>query len=122
MKKKKKFLIFWIIFIVIFFSLWINVLINKKFIKDYTKTEIEYRGYSAKDINKIDIDHSYLRFILWYNEWRISVEFLKLPNIFFYFTYRDNKIIFQWVSSDPMMDKDLVIEYSEKFKNWLLLK
>lgn len=69
----------------------------------------------------IDIMHSYINRILSYNEWRISVEFEKEPDMFFWFTYKEGKIIYQGVSSEPMMDKDKDIEYSEKFKNGTLL-
>lgn len=110
------------VFAVVLFFLCMNVFVQQKFIKTYTYTEIEYRGYTAKDISSIEIDHSYFRRILGYNEWRISVEFEKEPNVFFWFTYKDNKIVFQGVSSEPMLDKEAIIEYSEKFKEGNLLK
>ena len=56
-----------------------------------------------------------------YSIWRISVEFEQKPDILFWFTYRDNKIIFQGVSSEPMLDKEEILDYSEKFKNGTLL-
>ena len=102
--------------------LCLNVFIQQKFIKTYTYTELEYRGYMAQDVSEIKIDHSYLNRILSYNEWRISVEFVKEPAILFWFTYRDDKIIFQGVSSEPMLDKESVLDYSERFKNGTLLE
>ena len=108
-----------IVFIVV---LCLNVLVQQKFIKTYTYTELEYRDYTAQDVSAIKIKHSYLNRILSYNEWRISVEFEKEPDIFFWFTYRDNKIIFQGVSSDSMLDKESVLDYSERFKNGTLLE
>ena len=102
--------------------LCLNVFIQQKFIRTYTYTELEYRGYTAQDVREIKINHSYLNRILSYNEWRISVEFEKEPNILFWFTYRDNKIIFQGVSSDPMLDKEEVLDYSERFKDGTLLE
>ena len=60
--------------------------------------------------------------ILSYNEWRISVEFKNQPDILFWFTYRDNEIIFQGVSSESMLDKEAVIDYSERFKDGTLLE
>ena len=108
--------------IVIVTALCLNVFVQQKFITTYTYTELEYRGYDAQDVNEIEIKHSYLNRILGYNEWRISVEFEKIPDIFFWFTYRDNKIIFQGVSSDPLLDKEAVLDYSERFKNGTLLE
>ena len=102
--------------------LCLNVFVQQKFIKSYTYDELEHRGYTAQDVSEIKIKHSYINRILSYNEWRISVEFEKQPGIFFWFTYRDNKIIFQGVSSDPMLDKEAVLNYSEKFKNGTLLE
>lgn len=121
--KKKKFLItFIIILLLLIFGLCLNVVIQQKFIKTYTYTELENRGYTAQDVNEIKINHSYLNKLLSYNEWRISVEFKTEPNILFWFTYRDNKIIFQGVSSEPMLDKDEILDYSEKFKSGTLLE
>ena len=120
--KKKKFLItFIIILLLLIFGLCLNVIIQQKFIKTYTYTELENRGYTAQDVNEIKINHSYLNKLLSYNEWRISVEFKTEPNILFWFTYRDNKIIFQGVSSEPMLDKDEILDYSKKFKGGTLL-
>jgi len=101
--------------------LCLNVIVQQKFIKTYTYTELEYRGYTAQDISEIKIKHSYLNRILSYNEWRISVEFVEEPNVLFWFTYRDDKIVFQGVSSEPMLDKEAVLDYSERFKNGTLL-
>jgi len=122
MKKKKIFITIVIILVVFIFLLCMNVLIQQKFIKTYTYTELEYRGYTAQDVREVKIMHSYLNRILSYNEWRISVEFEKEPNILFWFTYKDNKIIFQGVSSEPMLDKEEILDYSERFKNGTLLE
>ena len=110
-----------IILLLVIFVLVFNVLIQQKFIKTYTYTELENRGYTTQDVKEIKIKHSYLNKILSYNEWRISVEFEKEPNILFWFTYRDNKIIFQGVSSEPMLDKESILDYSERFKDGTLL-
>ena len=121
--KRKRFLIATFISLMVFIVVLIlNVFIQQKFIKAYTYTELEYRGYTPKDVRKIEINHSYLNKILSYNEWRISVEFDKEPEVLFWFTYRDDKIIFQGVSSDPMLDKEAILEYSERYKNGTLLK
>ena len=120
--KRKKVLIATIIALVVFaVVLCLNVFVQQKFIKTYTYTELEYRGYVARDISELKIKHSYLNRLLSYNEWRISVEFVKVPDVLFWFTYRDDKIIFQGVSSEPMLDKESVLDYSERFKNGTLL-
>lgn len=121
MVKKKKALIISVVLVVIVFVLSLNVFIMKNFIKMYTYTELEYRGYTAQDVSEIKIKHSYLNRILSYNEWIISVEFKKEPDILFEFTYRDDKIIFNGVNSEPMLDKEEILDYSEKFKNGTLL-
>lgn len=121
--KRKKVLIATIIALVVFtVALCLNVFVQQKFIKTYTYTELEYRGYTAQDVDEIKINHSYLNRLLSYNEWRISVEFVKEPDVLFWFTYRDNKIIFQGVSSEPMLDKESILDYSERFKNGTLLE
>lgn len=121
MKRKKIIILGIIVLIVIILILYLNVFVQRKFIKTYTYTELEYRGYTAQDISEIKIKHSYLNRLLSYNEWRISVEFEKEPNILFWFTYRDNKIVFQGVSSEPMLDKESVFSYSQRYKNGNLL-
>ena len=121
MKRNKIFKIITIILIAVIFVLYFNVFVQQRFIRTYTYTELEYRGYTVQDISEIKIIHSYLNRILSYNEWRISVEFEKVPDILFWFTYRDNKVIFQGVSSEPMLDKTSILDYSERFKNGSLL-
>ena len=121
MKRKKIIILGIIVLIVIILIMYLNVFVQRKFIKTYTYTELEYRGYTAQDIREIKIKHSYLNRLLSYNEWRISVEFEKEPNILFWFTYRDNKIVFQGVSSEPMLDKESVFSYSQRYKNGNLL-
>ena len=120
-KKKKAFIIGVVVLVVIVFALNLNVFVVKKFIKTYTYAELENRGYTAQDVSEIIIKHSYLNRILSYNEWIISVEFKKEPGVLFQFTYRDDKIIFQGVTSEPMLDKEEILDYSERFKNGTLL-
>lgn len=110
-----------LVLLIIIAGLYLNVCIKRNSIKNYTEDYIVSQGYPIERIKKIDIMHSYINQILSYNEWRISVEFEKKPDMFFWFTYKEGKIIYQGVSSEPMMDKDKVIEYSEKFKNGTLL-
>lgn len=118
--KRKRILI--TVVIVIVAALFLNVFVRQKFITTYTYTELEYRGYTTQDVKEIEIEHSYLNRILGYNEWRISVEFENIPDILFWFTYRDGKIVFQGVSSDPLLDKESILDYSERFKNGTLLE
>lgn len=90
-------------------------------IRSYTCDYIEALGYSVDNIKNIEIQHSYISKLLGYNEWRIPVEFEKKQNMFFWFSYREGKIFYEGVSSEPMMDKEDVIKYSDMFKNGLLL-
>ena len=108
--------------LVVAIGLVIYPIMYKGTIKDYTSKYVVEQGYSIQSIKNIDVWHSYSAKILGYNEWRIYVEFEKEPNIFFWFTYRDGKIIYQGVSSEPMMDKSMVIQYSDKFKDGTLLE
>ena len=117
---KKKIIIAVLLLIIV--ALCLNVFVQQKFIKTYTFTELEYRGYTVQDVREIVIKHSYLNRILSYNEWRISVEFVEEPNVLFWFTYRDGKIIFQGVSSERMLAKDAILDYSERYKNGTLLE
>jgi len=70
----------------------------------------------------MEIKHSFLNKILFYNEWIILVEFESESDIIFAFTYRNKEIIKQGVTSDDLLDKDEIREYDEKFKNGELKK
>lgn len=107
--------------LLIIIGLAIYPVLYKEALKDYTRDYLIEQGYSSQSIKNIDILHSYSALILGFNEWRISVEFEKEPDVFFWFTYRDGKIIYQGVSSEPMMDKEDVIKFSDMFKNGTLL-
>ena len=120
-KKKTALIISAVVLVIIVFALSLNVFVMQEFIKTYTYAELEYRGYTAQDVSEIKVKHSYVNRILTYNEWIISVEFEKEPDILFQFTYRDDKIIFEGVSSEPMLDKEELLDYSERFKNGTLL-
>ena len=122
MKKKKVFTTIIIVSLLFTVVLCLNFFVQQKFIKTYTYTELENRGYTAQDVSEIKIKHSYLNRILSYNEWRISVEFEKEPDVLFWFTYREDKIVFQGVSSESMLDKESILDYSERFKNGTLLE
>ena len=50
------------------------------------------------------------------------MEFEKKPESLFWFTYRNDKIVFQGVSSESMLDKEAVMDYSERFKKGTLLE
>lgn len=121
-KKKKAYMISAVVLAAIVFALSLNVFVMKKFIRTYTYTELEYRGYAPQDVREIKIEHSYLNRILSYDEWIISVEFRKEPDILFAFTYRDDKIIFEGVRSESMLDKEEVLAYSDSFKNGTLFE
>ena len=114
--------LFTIIFIILILALSLNVVVQQKFIRTYTYTELEYRGYISQDIHEIEIKHSYLNRLLSYNEWRVSVEFKEVPDVLFWFTYRDNKIVFQGISSDNIHNKEEYVDYSDRFKNGTLLE
>ena len=91
-------------------------------IRNKTYDYLETKGYTEDDIADIEIKHSFINKILSYNEWRIFVEFESTPNVIFAFTYRNNEIIKQGVSSTPMLDKDEISEYDNKFNNGELKK
>ena len=78
---------------------------------------LETKGYTKSDISNMEIKHSFLNKILFYNEWIILVEFESESDIIFAFTYRNKEIIKQGVTSDDLLDKDEIREYDEKFKN-----
>lgn len=118
--KKKTIIMIACFMAAILIILCLNVFVSREAIRSRTYAEIESRGYAASEISSVRLDHSYLRRVLGYNEWRIAVEFEEVPDVFFWFTYKGGRILFQGVSSEPMMDKKAIIEYSEKYKNGTL--
>lgn len=107
--------------ILIVLSMMLHVYITQKSIEADTVAEIESRGYAAENISEISIDHSYVRKIFGYNEWRIAVKFEQEPDVFFWFTRKGGAIRFEGVSSEPMMGPEEAIAYSEKYKQGTLL-
>lgn len=75
------------------------------------------KGYTEQDISEIEVKHSFVNKLLGYNEWRIFVEFASEPDIIFAFTYRNEEIIKQGVTSSDLLDKDEILEYDAKFHN-----
>jgi len=112
--KKKYIVILLIICIVIMLTYKI---IAGNIVRDKTYDYLETKGYAQEDISNIEIKHSFLNKLLSYNEWRIFVEFKSEPNIIFAFTYRNKEILKQGVTSTPMLDKNEILDYSNKFNN-----
>ena len=114
---------------ILYVIIWIIVIacgycmIQGHIIQDKTYSYLETYGYTDEDIEQVDLKHSFLNKLLWYNEWRILVEFKKEPNIYYWFTYRNHEILKKWISSEPMFDKHKIIDYYDKFNNgWLKLE
>ena len=102
----------WIIMIVCGYCM-----IQWHIIQDKTYSYLETYGYTDEDIEQVDLKHSFLNKLLWYNEWRILVEFKKEPNIYYWFTYRNHEILKTWVSQVPSTDKDIIEKYFNKIEN-----
>lgn len=81
-------------------------------IEDKTYAFLETKGYIKDDILDLDIKHSFINKLLSFNEWRIFVTFKNEPDIAFAFTYRNEKIIRQGISSTPPLDKDEILYYA----------
>ena len=81
-------------------------------IQDKTYSYLETYGYTEDDIERVNLD---LKFS-WKNEWQIVVEFKKEPNILYWFTYRNNEIIKNWVAAAKIPHKEF-IEYENMFEN-----
>ena len=66
MKRRKMLITIIIIFVVIIVVLCLNVWVQQKFIKTYTYTELEYRGYTTQDISEVKMyamnNHPFQRF------------------------------------------------------------
>jgi len=116
MKNKKIIIILTIIVIVIGIILSYKIIAGNN-IKNKTYEFLETKGYTIEDISNIEIKHSFLNKLLSYNEWRIFVTFESEPEIIFSFTYRNNEIVKQGVTSEDLLDKDEIREYDDKFKN-----
>ena len=83
-----------------------NIVQNKMY------SYLETYGYTEDDIERVSLD---LKFS-WKNEWQIVVEFKKEPNILYWFTYRNNEIIKNWVAAAKIPHKEF-IEYQNMFEN-----
>ncbi len=87
-------------------------------IQEETYLYLETIGYTQNDIEDIDIKHSFINKVLGYNEWRIFVEFEKEPHIIFAFTYRNDQMIRQGITSEiTQLSKEEIEEYDRRFEN-----
>ena len=85
--------------------------------KKRTYEFLQTKGYGVEDVLKVEIKHSFINKLLSYNEWRIFVTFKSNPDIVFAFTYRNNEIVRQGVSSTHLLDKDEILDYENQFEN-----
>lgn len=83
-----------------------NIVQNKMY------SYLESYGYTEDDIERVNLDLKRS----WKSEWQIFVEFKKEPKILYWFTYRDNKIIKDWVAAAKIPHKEF-IEYENMFEN-----
>ena len=103
---------------ILYAIIWIVVIacgycmIQWHIIQDKTFSYLETYGYTEDDIERVNLD---LKFS-WKNEWQIVVEFKKEPNILYWFTYRNNEIIKNWVAAAKIPHKEF-IEYENMFEN-----
>ena len=121
MKKKGMIIIAAVLFLVVFWAALYPVMKRgsvQKAVEDY----IVAQGYPVESIKDTEVEHSYLNKALGFDEWRIFSVFEKEPDVAFCFSYRNGEILFHGVRSEPLLPKDKVIEYSEKFKDGTLLE
>ncbi|NLW24462.1 MAG: DUF3139 domain-containing protein [Clostridia bacterium] len=102
--KKKRFKIIAIILVTVVLICSAYVFMGAKKAEKLTWEYLKAKGYTAEQIKKIDINHSFLNIILSYNEWIIKVEFVDEPNVFYIHTIKDGKIVETGVSGD--VDKE----------------
>lgn len=91
-------------------------------IQDEAYSYLEKHWYTEDDIIQVDLKHSFLNKLLWYDEWLILVEFKEKPNVYYRLTYSNHEIINSWISPDPMLDKQEILKYDEMFRNGELKK
>ncbi len=115
---KKKYIILIIIILIIIVGIFFYKIIAGNNIKNKTYDFLEEKGYTRKDIEDIEIKHSFINKILSYNEWRIFVEFEREEDIIFAFTYRNKKIVKQGIKSDEyQLTKEEINEYDRRYEN-----
>lgn len=111
------YIIIWIIVIVCGYCM-----VKWHIIQNEAYSYLEKHWYTEDDIIQVDLKHSFVNKLLWYDEWRILVEFKEKPNVYYRLTYRNHEIINSWISPDPMLDKQEILKYDEMFRNGELKK
>ena len=121
MKKKGMIIIATVLLLVILgFALYPGI--KRGAVQKAAENYVVSQGYSVESIKETEVEHSYLNKALGFEEWRIFTVFEKEPDVAFCFSYRNGEILFHGVRSEPLLPKDKVIEYSEKFKDGTLLE
>ena len=112
---KKRVIILLMMLTIILVSVILYKAIAGNEIKSRTIDYLEEKGYTAHDISSIEINHSFINKLLSFNEWRIFVVFKSEPDIVFAFTYRNEEIIRQGVSSNSLLEKEEILSFEKRF-------
>lgn len=71
-------------------SFYLYVLSGEKTRHEATLSYLkEDRGYKQNEINRVDVDHSFLSLLLSYQPWSIKVVFKDEPDAIYYYHYED---------------------------------
>lgn len=112
---KKQVFILILLLILISGSIILYKVVAGNDIRNKTLEFLEEKGYTESDIFSVEIKHSFINRLLSYNEWRIFVVFNSEPDIEFAFTYRNNEIIRQGVSSHSLLGKEEILNFEKQF-------
>ena len=73
---------------------------TEKLMREY----LDKQGYTAEEIQEIDVNHSFLNIVLSYNEWTIHVRYADEPDAIYIYTNKNGQIIDSGVSGS--VDKE----------------
>ena len=91
MKRKRLYIAVGILAVIVLTCL-IYVLAGTKNTEKLMWAYLEDKGYTAEEIQDIDVNHSFLNIILSYNEWTIHVRYADEPDALYAYTVKNGQI------------------------------
>jgi len=120
--KNKKLMIVVISLLIVIIAFTSFVLVGKANIKNKMDEYLKNKGYSTNEIAKVKVSHSAINYILGYDVWGISVEYVDEPDVLYFYSYKNKKIVTAGVGGKGAEKENLKHDEDYKAEHLFSLK
>ena len=113
--KNKKLMIVVISLLIVIIAFTSFVLVGKANIKNKMDEYLKNKGYSTNEIAKVKVSHNAINYILGYDVWGISVEYVDEPDVLYFYSYKNKEIVTAGVGGKGAEKENL--KHDEDYKN-----